>query len=107
MEGDEKVPVGHQHIKCNLIFDINIDFTRKPRMVVGGHMTDPTASITYLTIISCDSVRILFVIAAMNGLDILAADIANTYLNDPLYEKFYFTYGAEFGNLERRQCNCG
>ena len=37
-------------------------------------------------------------IAALNGLDILAADIGNAYPNAPCYGKVYFTAGAEFGN---------
>ena len=36
-----------QEIGCNIIFDINMDgkLTRKERLVEGGHMTDPPASI--------------------------------------------------------------
>ena len=39
-----------------------------------------------------------FVIAALNGLDIIVADIGNSYLNAPCLEKIYFTAGSEFGN---------
>ena len=42
--------------------------------------------------------QIDFVIAALNGLDILADDIGNEYLNAPRREKIYFTVGADFGN---------
>ena len=56
------------------------------------------ASLKYLSVISHDSMRIYFVIVALNGLDILAADIGNTYLNSLCHEKIYFTDGAEFGN---------
>ena len=39
-----------------------------------------------------------FVIAALNGLDILEADTRNLYLNAPCREKIYFTSGTGFGN---------
>ena len=35
--------------------------------------------------------------AALNGLEVLAADIGNAYLNAPCREKVYFTAGLEFG----------
>jgi hypothetical protein len=40
-------PVGHKIINVHMIFDVKADFTRKSRLVAGGHMTDPPASITY------------------------------------------------------------
>ena len=62
-------------------------FTRKSQFVTGGHTTDPPSSITYSSVVSRDSVRITFTIAAMNGLDCLACDIGNAYLNAPCREK--------------------
>jgi hypothetical protein len=90
-------PVGHQHIPCHLVFDVKMDFTRKARFVAGGHVTEPPASITYASVISRDSVQIAFLIAALNDLDLLAADISNAYLNAPCHEKVYTTCGPEFG----------
>ena len=49
---------GYQEIKCHLIFDIKMDFTRKARFVAGGHMTDPPASMTYSSVVSREMVRI-------------------------------------------------
>ena len=61
-------------------------------------MKDLPNSITYSLVVSHYSLRIEFMIAALNGLDILAADIGNAYPNAPCYGKVYFTAGAEFGN---------
>jgi len=59
-------PPGHQFIKLHMIFDIKMDFTRKARLVAGGHMTEtPTAS-TYSSVVTHDSVRIIFLISALN-----------------------------------------
>jgi hypothetical protein len=64
-------------------------------LVAGGHQTEePTESI-YSSIVSQDSVRIAFLIAALNGLKILAGDIQNAYLNAPTKECCY-TVAAEF-----------
>ena len=45
-----------QEIGCHCIFDIKMDFTCKCRFVAGGHTTEAPASVTYLSIVSCDSV---------------------------------------------------
>ena len=65
-----------------MIFDINMDvkFTRKALYIAGGHTTDPPYSITYYSVVSRDSVRIEFTLAALNNLEIRAADIGNAYL---------------------------
>ena len=57
-------------------------------------MTDIPAYLTYSSIVLYDSVQISFVIADLNRLDILAADIGNAYLNDTCREKTYFTSGT-------------
>jgi hypothetical protein len=75
-----------------MIFDIKMDFTRKAHFVAGGHMTDPPDTITYSSVVSCDSVRIAFLLAALNDIDIRACDIGNAYLNVSPREKVYTTY---------------
>jgi hypothetical protein len=34
-------PVGYKQIPMKMIFDIKMDFTRKARLVAGGHKTEP------------------------------------------------------------------
>jgi hypothetical protein len=100
LEEGQSLPVGYKEIKCHIVFDIKADFTRKCRYVAGGHMTDPPASITYASVVSRESVRIAFLIAALNGLDIAAADIGNAYINAPCRERVGITCGAEWGPLQ-------
>jgi hypothetical protein len=96
---------GHQEIKCHIIFDVKMDFTRKARFVAGGHMTETPPSITYSSVVSRESVKIAFLIAALNGLDIMSCDIGNAYLNAPFKEKIWFVAGKECGpNLEGKPC---
>jgi hypothetical protein len=94
---DNVVPIGYKHIDCHLVFDIKADLTRKARYVAGGHQTDPPKDSVYSSVVSRDSVRIAFTIAALNDLDILAGDVQNAYLNAPTKERCYTTAGLEFG----------
>jgi hypothetical protein len=57
-------------------------------------LTDPPVSITYASVVSRESVRIAFLIAALNDLDVLAADIGNAYLNARTKEKVYNICGG-------------
>ena len=99
---DDSPPVGSKKITCHLIFDVKMDLTRKARYVAGGHLTDPPASLTYASVVSRESVRIAFLIAALNDLDILAGDVQNAYLNAPTTEKVHFIAGSEWGANEGR-----
>ena len=81
-----------------MVFDIKIDFTRKARLVAGGHLTQVPSHLTYSSVVSRESVRIMFLIAALNDLQVLSADIGNAYLNAPNREKVYAITGKEFGS---------
>jgi Reverse transcriptase (RNA-dependent DNA polymerase) len=74
-----------------------MDFTRKARFVAGGHKMDPPSSITYASVVSRERVRIDFLLAVLNDLDVMAADIQGAYLKAPCCEKVYTVCGAEFG----------
>ena len=74
-----KILVGFQEIGSHMIFDIKMDgnFTRRARLIVGGHKTVAPAPITYLSVLSRESVRLAFTIAGLNDLDVYAAAISN------------------------------
>jgi hypothetical protein len=55
-EGKVAEFIGFQEIGCHIVFDIKMDFTRKARFVAGGHRTSAPTSLTYLSVVSCDSV---------------------------------------------------
>jgi hypothetical protein len=57
LEDTEDVPIGHQYVKCHMIFDVKMEnFRRKARLVAGGHMTSPPAAATYASVVSRESV---------------------------------------------------
>ena len=97
-EDGTKIPIGFKQIKCHLIFDVKFTLERKARYVAGGHMTKVPASMTYSSVVSRDSVRIMFLIAALNDLDVKMVDIGNAYLNAETRERVWFIAGGEWGN---------
>lgn len=96
IRGDPKLLPGYQEIGCHWVFDCKMDLSRKSRFCAGGHTTD-TPPQTYSSVVSRDSVRLAFLIAALNGLDLQAADVGNAYLHAPNREKIWFVAGPEFG----------
>jgi hypothetical protein len=97
LDQNEPIPVGSTWIPCHMIFDAKVDLTRKARFVAGGHWTNPPSQTTYSTVVSRDSVRIAFLVAALNDIEILSADIGNAYLNAPTKERVHTSAGPEFG----------
>jgi hypothetical protein len=94
---DNVEPKFYKHIDCHMIFDVKMDLTRKARFVAGGHQTDLPKESTYSSVVLLDSIRIAFMLAALNDLDVLSADVQGAYLNAPTKEKVYTIAGLKFG----------
>ena len=78
-----------------MIFDVEMSgLVRKAGLVAGGHTTDTPSSITCSSVVLRDSVRIAFLVAGLIDLDIMLADIGNTYLNAPNKEKIWMIAGS-------------
>ena len=54
---------------------------------------------TYASVVRRESVRIAFLLTALNNLEILAGDIGNTYLNAITTEKIYYSAGNLWGPM--------
>jgi Reverse transcriptase (RNA-dependent DNA polymerase) len=89
--------IRYQGITCHMIFDVKPDFTRKARFVANGSTPDAPSSMTYSSVVSRDSIRLMFLVAALNNLDVFACDIGNAYLNAQCKEKIWFRGGTEMG----------
>ena len=97
-EEAKKKLIGYQEVRCHMIFDVKMSgLVRKVHLVAGGHTTDTPSLTTYLSVVSRDSVRIAFLVATLNDLDKMSADIRNAYLNAPNKEKIWTVAGHEFG----------
>ena len=79
-----------------MIFDIKMDgkFTIKSRLVAKGHTKSLTSSITYASVVSREIVRIEFLLASLNYLDIFTCDICNAYLNSKYRDKISIEAGT-------------
>jgi hypothetical protein len=98
-DGDPNKLVGYIQITGHLVFDVKLgeNFRRKARFCADGHKTGAPASVTYSTVVSRDSVRILLTIAALNDLKVMGADVQNAFLTAPNKEKCWMVAGPEFG----------
>ncbi len=95
----QPIPVGYKKIPYQIIFDVKFDLRRKARLVAGGHRTDPPVDDIYSGVVGMDTVRLGFVLANLNDLEVCAADIGNAFLYGKTQEKVYVIAGKEFGPL--------
>ena len=95
LDDGTKFPIGFKKITCHLIFDVKFDLTRKARYVGGGHLTQVSPSLSYSSVVSRDSVHIMFLVATFNDLYVKMCDIGNAYLNAETIERLWFTAGQE------------
>ena len=95
-----KHPPGYQYMQFNMIFEIKFNgFRRKARIVGTGCMVkDAPAVVTYVSVVSRETVRIALTIAALNDLEVKASDVMNAFLTAPFAEKIWTTLGPEFGD---------
>jgi len=62
LQPGQTVPIGYQKIPLHFVFDVKMDFSRKARLVAGGHMTSPPSSITYSSIVFMLTIFCLFLL---------------------------------------------
>ena len=74
-----------------------MDFTRKARWVLDSHKMPDQLCSQFAGVVIRESVRIAFLYATLNNLDIYAADIRNAYLQAPSSRKDHIVWGSEFG----------
>ena len=67
----------------HMVFDVKIDFTRKASWVLYEHrILEPEVSL-YAGVVSRESIRITIICAEFNGINVVATEIRNTYLQAP------------------------
>ena len=96
---NDQLPVGYQFMKCHMIFDVKFkgNFRHKAQLVAGGHMTKTTVTLTYSSVVLCDSVWIALTLAALNDLQVILCDVQSTYLTADCREKIWTYTGPELG----------
>ena len=63
-----------------MIFDVKFNLTQKARLVAAGYMNDVPAFTSNSPVVSRETVRICFMLAALNGLDIIMGDVGNAFI---------------------------
>ena len=97
MDDDSAVPPGYEFVETYFVFDIKMDLTRKARLVARGNMTEATKEQTFASVVSRDTVRLFFLLAALNDMDLLSCDIQNAYLAAPNKEKVWTKFTDQLG----------
>ena len=92
-----QVPPRFQFVETYFVFDTKMDLTRKARLVARGSMTEATKEETFASVVSRDTVRLFFLLAALNDLDVLSCDIQNAYLAAPNKEKVWTMFTDQLG----------
>ena len=67
LKNDQAILPGHAFLKCHMIFDVNMDFTRKSCFVANGAKTPDPKESTYAGVVLRESVRITLTCSALMG----------------------------------------
>ena len=98
-----QAPSGWSCVTGRIVWDAEMDLTRKVRWVLDGHKTADVSYSTYAGVVSRGSVRILMTYAALNGWMwlrlvfgfVVSAGIRNAHLQAPSSRKDYIICGEE------------
>ena len=94
------VPVGWKKSSGHLIWYVNIDFTQKARWFRDGNRTPDPKESNYAGMVSRDIVRIALTYAALNDVDVTAADIQKAHLQAPSSEQsFHHVLGQNLSHI--------
>jgi hypothetical protein len=97
---NKRPPDDYKKITVHFIFAIKEDGRRKGRLVANGNLTDIPNESVYSGVVSLRSLRIVTLLAELNGLHVMSADISSAYLTARTSEKVYCVGGVGFGDLE-------
>ncbi len=65
-------------------------------------MTKAPATITYVSVVSCETVCIALLMAALNDLNVKVGDVLNAYITAPITEKVWAVLEPKFGLMPVR-----
>jgi hypothetical protein len=100
LEEEESLPNEYKRLPYHGVFNVKFDLCRKAWLVAGSNFMDPPKEDVYSGVVSMDTIRLGFMLAKMNDLQICAADIGNAFLYGKPSEKWYIVAGPEFGEFQ-------
>ncbi len=65
--------------------------------MAGGHLTEAPATITYASVVSCETVRLALTFASLNDLEVKVGNVLNAYITAPVKGKVWTILGPKFG----------
>ena len=84
----EPVPDGYKRIPYHIVHDVKFDGRLKSRLVAGGHRSpEVPKEDTYSSVVSMEAMRIGFLLAKLNNLQVCAGDVGNAFLYGKTKEK--------------------
>ena len=92
----DKMLAGYTKIKCRMICAVKHDGRHKARFMAGGDLTKEPEESVYSSVTSLQSLRIVILVAELNGLELAQAHVGSAYLEALTGEKIYFIAGVEF-----------
>ncbi len=98
-DNPDEITKEYQYIPILWVLDCKVDGRRRARAVGGGHRTEDIAFDLYSGVVDLETVRIVFLIALLHDLKIVAGDISSAYLQSFTVEKIYTVLGEEFGPM--------
>ena len=90
LERVEKSLVVSTKINFYLVFDMKITINYKERYIESKHFTGVPRSMTYYSIVSRDTCKIAYIMAALNIPSIQKENTQNTFLEEPMKNKIFF-----------------
>ena len=92
------IPEEYTKLRCNMIFDVKLDGTRKARLVVDGSHSPCTID-AYSSVIAPEHVRLAMVAGTLNNLLMETIDLGNAYLHTFTKELVYTILSDGYGQL--------
>jgi hypothetical protein len=63
-----EAPIGSKKIRCHMVYDVKHDGRHIARLNAGGHLTDPNIDSVYSGVVSLRGIRLVVVLAELNGI---------------------------------------
>ena len=88
---------GYERLPYHVVWDCKFDYRRKARVVLQEDKQEAITDESYSGVVSLQTVRIMFLLATVNKLQLWAADVVNAFLNGITHDKWYIIAGPKFG----------
>ena len=105
LDDHEPLSKGYKPIPYHFVFDAKYDERKKSRLVAGGHKApEVPENDIYSGVVSIETIRVAFVLAAMNNLNVFAADVSTAFYMKKQKRKFMLLLEKNLGKIKGKEC---